>query len=405
MVVPPVELIRQPAGSRRLGDLLMAGLAGDWTNFRAAVAFVKSSGVRHLAESLAAFGRSGRIDIVVGIDHGGTSYEGLRDLMAAAGPNARLAIFHNRLPYTFHPKVYLFKSRSSGEIFMGSGNLTEGGLFTNYEAGVRLGLDLGESDQAAVLEDVEGMLNAWADPASGTVSVLDENVLEVLLHSGLVPAEADLASERRKPWQPTGSALVARGLFEARTEQRAPGIPGRQRRQRVGPGKPDKWKAAPEPAAGEAQFVPSRFVMTLQKTDVGVGQTSAGTARRSPEIFVPLSARDANPGFWEWPAAFEEDPTKRGKFDRKEVRTRFAGRTVTINMMTWPDKHDFRLRCTALRDAGEIGDILKMEKVEPGLGYEYYVEIIPQGLQEYGKHLFHCTQKIPGKSRKSFGYF
>ena len=403
MMVRPMEVIRQPAPSRRMGDLLKASLAGDWTEFRAAVAFVKSSGVRHLAESLATFGRNGRIEIVVGIDHGGTSYEGLRDLMAAVGPNARLAVFHNRLPYTFHPKVYLFKSRSSAEIFIGSGNLTEGGLFTNYEAAFRVALDLGESDQAAALGEVEGMLNAWADPASGTVVVLDETVLEVLRDSGLVPAEADLASDSRKPpGQASGFAPVAGSLFEARTETRPPSVPNRQRRRL---GELEEGKAMPEPVAGEGQFVPSRFVMTLQRTDVGVGQTSAGTARRSPEIFVPLSARDANPGFWEWPAAFEEDPAKPGKFDRKNVRTRLAGRTVAINMMTWPDRHDFRLRCAALRDAGEIGDILKMEKVKPGLGYEYYVDIVPQGLQEYGKHLFHCTQVVRGKSRKSFGYF
>ena len=37
------------------------------------------------------------------------------------------------------------------------------------------------------------------------------------------------------------------------------------------------------------------FLMTLQRTDVGVGQTTTGTSRRSPEIFVPLSARDAAP--------------------------------------------------------------------------------------------------------------
>ncbi len=403
MVVRQVEIVRQPAHSRRLGDLLQERLAGDWTDFRAALAFVKSSGTRHLAESLAAFGRNGRIDIVVGIDHGGTSYEGLRDLMAAAGPDARLAVFHNRLPYTFHPKVFLFKSRSSAEIFIGSGNLTEGGLFTNYEAGVRMDLDLDESDQAAVLGAVEGMLDTWANPASGTVSVLDENVLEMLRDSGLVPTEAELASESRKsPRQPSGFAPVTRGLFAAQSEPGPPSVPSRQHRGR---GELEEDKTAPEPVVGEAHFAPSRFVMTLQQTDVGVGQTSAGTARRSPEIFVPLSARDANPGFWDWPAAFEEDSTRPGKFGRKNVRTRFAGRTVTINMMTWPDKHDFRLRCAALRDAGEIGDILKMEKVEPGLGYEYYVEIIPHGLQEHRKHFFHCSQVVRGRSRKRFGYF
>ena len=44
-------------------------------------------------------------------------------------------VFHNPLPHTFHPKLYLFKSDDHAEMVMGSGNLTEGGLYTNYEAG------------------------------------------------------------------------------------------------------------------------------------------------------------------------------------------------------------------------------------------------------------------------------
>ena len=399
-----MELVRQPARARRLGDLLKAGLAGDWTHFRAAVAFVKSSGVKHVAEPLASFARNGRIDMIVGIDHGGTSYEGLRDLMAAVGPNARLAVFHNRLPYTFHPKIYLFKSASSAEILVGSGNLTEGGLFTNYEAAIRVALDLGESDQSVVLKDIEETLNAWADPASGTVSVLDENVLEILRDSGLVPLEEALVlGDRTSPSQPTALTAAVRGLFEARSEHRPPRVSGRQqpRHRELDVGEATSLSVV----GGGAEFVASRFVMTLQRTDVGVGQTSAGTSKRSPEIFVPLSARDANPGFWAWPAEFQEDLARPGKFDRRGVRARFAGKTVAINMMTWPDKHDFRLRSAALRDAGQVGDILKMEKVGPGLGYEYYVEIIPQGLQEHSKHLFHCTHVVRGRSRKRFGYF
>src|SRR5690606_2251346 len=58
------------------------------------------------------------------------------------------------------------------------------------------------------------------------------------------------------------------------------------------------------------------FVMTLQKTDVGTGQTTEGTSRRSPEIFIPLSARDFAPDFWGWKDSFTEDPKRLGKFDR-----------------------------------------------------------------------------------------
>ena len=111
-----MEFIHQPAPSHRLGDYVKANLSGSWTHFRAAVAFVKRSGTRHIAEAISAFARTSHVEIVAGIDHRGTSAEGLRDLLDAARPNGRVIVFHNRLPYTFHPKVYLFKSPGAAEL-------------------------------------------------------------------------------------------------------------------------------------------------------------------------------------------------------------------------------------------------------------------------------------------------
>ena len=146
-----MQFVHQPSPSDRLGDYLKDNLSGKWTHFRAAVAFVKRSGVRHVAPGLAAFARTGHVEIIAGIDHQGTSFEGLKDLLDAVSPGGRIIIFHNRLPFTFHPKVYLFKSPAAADVMIGSGNLTEGGLFTNYEAGLRFSLDRSDSRQAALL--------------------------------------------------------------------------------------------------------------------------------------------------------------------------------------------------------------------------------------------------------------
>ena len=144
--------------------------------------------------------------------------------------------------------------------------------------------------------------------------------------------------------------------------------------------------------------------MTLHKTDVGVGQATTGTARRSPEIFVPLAARDAQPGFWDWPAAFEPDPEKPGKRDRRGVRFRLGGEIVAVNMMTWPDRHDFRLRSGALRRAGRVGDILRMERADPASGYDYEVEVIRQGTEEHPIWLTQCRESVRN-SQKRYGYY
>jgi hypothetical protein len=77
-----ITLIHHPEGERRLGDLLVENLQnGGWKTFRAAVAFVKRSGVKHLAKPLKSFTAHGVSKISAGIDQGVTSAEGLTDLL------------------------------------------------------------------------------------------------------------------------------------------------------------------------------------------------------------------------------------------------------------------------------------------------------------------------------------
>ncbi len=401
-----MEFIHQPAPSNRLGDFLKDNLAGRWTHFRAAVAFVKRSGVRHVAPALTAFARTGHAEIIAGIDHRGTSSEGLRDLLHAMSPRGRIIVFHNRLPFTFHPKACLFKSSTAAEVLVGSGNLTEGGLFTNYEAALRLSLDLTEPKQAAVLQSLERVLDSWSDLSTGAALVLDEALLTRITGLGLVPSEALAISEPGDMERDVDRTRPGRsGLpFAARGEYRAPPYP----KPGAGPeaSSPGAVRAAPAPAPASlaSTFGAAGFVMTLQQTDVGVGQLTTGASRRSPEIFIPLAARDADPDFWSWPAGFVPDPGKPGKLDRRGVHVRLGSETISMNMMTWPDKHDFRLRSEALRSAGNVGDVLRMEKVEPGGGYEYYVEVVPQGTSQHPVYLALCRLPVRN-SRKRYGYY
>ena len=392
-----MEFIYQPAPDNRLGDYLKANLSasGPWTQFRAAVAFAKRSGTKHIAPSLGDFAKENQVEIIVGIDHRGTSFEGLSNLIEAVAPHGRVIVFHNRLPYTFHPKIYLFKSDTAAEVILGSGNLTEGGLFTNYEAALRLSFDLTDSIETARLRSIEDVLNAWADPARGTAHILDENLLKRLVALGLVSQESLIALEMRDSMAPQSTTagdvedeVKTEPLFAAQLEPRAPTTSRATSAEEV-----------PEPITET-----KGFVMTLQQTDVGVGQTTTGTSRRSPEIFIPLSARDANPGFWKWPDAFTRDPNRPDKLDRSNVRMSLGGQIISVNMMTWPEKRDFRLRSEALRSAGNIGDIMRMERVNTENNFEYYVEIIPKGTTQFSLYLALCTVPVRN-SKKYYGYY
>ena len=399
-----MEFIHQPSDANRLGDYLKDNLSKPWTDFRAAVAFVKRSGTRHISTALADFARASRVEFIVGIDHRGTSAEGLGDLLRAVSPRGRVIVFHNRLPITFHPKIFLFKSEIAADAVIGSGNLTEGGLFTNYEAACRLSMDLGIPKDVALLESIEQVFDGWADPSNGISHVLDDRSLALLTSMRMIPSEAVATHDTGSadPDEPEYRPAPAEFPFGVRAEPRAPAVPTRSAAMREVSSTPaDRLQTASEPSriAG-----PAGFVMTLQQTDVGVGQTRTGTSRRSPEIFIPLAARDANPDFWGWPRAFTEDPSRRGKRDREGVRMRLAGEIIVVNMMTWPDRHDFRLRSEALRSAGNVGDILRLEKVGPAADYEYYVEIIPEDTSQYPTYRSRCDRSVRN-SRKKYGYY
>ena len=404
-----MDFIRQPAEAARLGDRLKDNLAKrQWTSFRAAVAFVKRSGTRHIAPALAEFSRTADVEIIAGIDHGGTSAEGLRDLLNAVSPEGRVIIFRNRLPFTFHPKIYLFKSSSAAELMIGSGNLTEGGLFRNYEAGLHIALDLAAPSDAALLASIEQALDAWADLSADTAFVLDDDFLARLRELGLAPSETSLTtSAEGSPQQDDPDRAKAYAdPFAARPVPRAPSV----HRQRLSsPSESTKKERSAERVVDPASRpstneVRRGFLMILQKTDVGVGQSTKGTSKRSPETFVPLAARNAHPDFWDWPSAFKPDQNKPGKNDRHGVRIRLGGEIVAVNMMTWPDKYDFRLRSATLRSSGNVGDILRMEKADPSSDCDYEAEIIRRGTDRYSIYVVQCRESVLN-SKKKYGYY
>lgn len=399
-----VNFIHQPDGTIRLGDYLKTHLEQPgWTHFRAAVAFVKRSGVRHIQNSLAKFSKKASVKMSVGIDLGGTSLEGLHGLLESVKAPNQIWIYHNENQSTFHPKIYLFKNDKKADVLVGSGNLTEGGLFTNYEASFAITLNLSKKPDKTVLKYIEESLDSWSNPAQGTAQLLTPELLDELVKNDYVPKEINAREiEERTARGESGERPARVSLFKAVPVRKPPKEPS------VTTGESEKKRTAA--VIGILQSVDAQpgkstgFLMTLQKTDVGRGQITPGTSQRSPEIFIPLGARDFDPMFWGWPNAFTPDPAKRGKMDRRGVKMRIGADIVDVNMMTWPDKHDFRLRSEALRSAGNIEDILRIERADGKNGFTYYVEIIPQGTMHYEQYLFLCKNSVKN-SQKKWGYY
>ena len=222
-------------GLGQLGHYLKENLSQPWEQFRAAVAFVKRAGVHHIAERLADFSRTGQVEIIAGIDLGGTSIEGLQDLLDAVSPTGRIVVFHNRrVQHTFHPKIYLFKSpiKDKADLVVGSANLTNGGFFTNYEASLRLSLDLTDPVQKGVLRDVEQRLDSYLYPDKGLTKILDDELLGQLKECGLVLPEVTIASKQEDGRRSVAGSAASK-LFNSHAESREPLAPRLARKKKA----------------------------------------------------------------------------------------------------------------------------------------------------------------------------
>jgi len=428
-----MQFITQPFGEVRLGEFLLTHLTDpQWTSFRAAVAFVKRSGTQHIRQPLLNFTNHGTVRLSAGIDLYGTSREGLTDLLNAT-PNGQLYIYRNNGPYTFHPKVYLFKSAQHADVIVGSGNLTGGGLFTNYEASLAARLDLAVEADAVFLQVIEATLDVWSQPQVGMCYLLTPEFLEQLVAAGLVRSEAQLAAMQhaQPPAPPPGAPAAGAGagppggapaapLFVSMAVPPAPAIvqaAAQAEEVELAVEAAELPSAAVLPPPGIVPFQGAgvnSFVMTLQNTDVGVGQTTAGTSRRSPEVFIPLAALDQHPNFWTFPAQFTPDaawdaahPQHRrnglGKLDRMNVPMRI-GVVQSVRMFFNPRKGDFRLGNEALRSSGHVGDILLVRRVDPTNGFEYDIQVAPHGSPLFAQLTPFCNTTVP-HSPKHFGYF
>src|SRR6185503_19193707 len=130
-----IEVIAQPdATSSNLLESLRTTLEDARIDqFWAVTAWTNHRGLARLLPELRGFrGRTspGVATIVVGIDEGGATEQGLQ---LAANEFDHAYVFSTSDERTFHPKFYMGTGPSLARLFLGSNNLTPGGLFYNFE--------------------------------------------------------------------------------------------------------------------------------------------------------------------------------------------------------------------------------------------------------------------------------
>jgi len=360
------------------------------------------SGIYQIQDEMCKFKKGGGIiEGIVGIDHKGTSVQALIELNKICN---KLWIFHIPGYMTFHPKLYVFtKKDNSSHLMIGSNNLTLGGLFRNSEMALQIDLDLNNETDKRIFLEIENSFLRLSVDSGGSGCLCTEQLIDQLFEKGYLLDESEPADA--KPTVTTSnkgdSSKTPELPFPKVPIPSPPKSPIRMTRTKEsGKTKIDAIKSIPTPTIPVTSN--RGFVMTLKKTDVGMGQTTKGAQRRSPEVFIPLAARDADTIFWQWDSGFKEDVKKRGIFRRK-IAILISSNKVSATLMTWPEKHDFRFRTEEIRKAAQIDDILKVEISDiPGIDYE--VEIINPSDPAYPRFLTVCSNPVR-HSQKSWGYY
>jgi HKD family nuclease len=209
--LPPYRVLELALADDRFGSLTVV------------VAWGKESGLRRIRPLLSAFRkRGGTARIILGIDEGGASVEGLR---SAISDFDEATVLHDASG-TFHPKLYILDGETASVIVVGSSNLTRGGLFANYEAGVCLDLDLILEADAQVHETVTQYTKRLLDDS--TSQTLTEELIQQLLHDPRYPigTEANPKHNGIAPDQPDGSPLLFGMSQFAKHKDPAPGPAG-----------------------------------------------------------------------------------------------------------------------------------------------------------------------------------
>ena len=105
-----------------------------------AVAFLKRSGIKTIEESLMrSLDKGGKFELIVGLDFKTTDPMAMKFFIDLCKKNKDVNFYcygdksENKNDIVFHPKIYLFRNPKETVSIVGSTNLTQGGLMSNFE--------------------------------------------------------------------------------------------------------------------------------------------------------------------------------------------------------------------------------------------------------------------------------
>jgi HKD family nuclease len=214
-----MELMNQPF-TGQLGNRLIELLdVPDYHTLNIAVAFAKNSGVLRIKDSLERFRkRGGKVNVYVGVDLGGTSYEALTALLLHTDS---LNVVHSEKGQTFHAKIYQFVGKDKGLIVVGSHNLTGGGLWTNFESSAFIPVDKSSTSEAEMQKRLGAYIGELTSLEDSFMPICTQDDIDKLLQNGYVAKEV---SEQMRLAKATKQDGTRERLFGNGTSAKLPRI-------------------------------------------------------------------------------------------------------------------------------------------------------------------------------------
>ncbi len=315
------------------------------TQFTLVVAWAKESGLQRIGRLLEAFrGRGGTTHILIGIDEGGATIEGLH---AAVRDFDDALVLFDAASGTFHPKMYIIDGEAVSTVIIGSNNMTPGGLFANYEAGTCLELDLTQDGDAQVHQAVTQYIQRLRDDE--TSRPLTEELIQQLVTDPRFDIRSEAASHERDddshdvPTRDRGPSIFGRSRHGKKRDP----FPLRRRKGTTRPPTADIGGGTPVEGGSTAAVV-ARWNKRLTRSDAGRPRAGSQTtaALRFTQARHPIDQtqwfRHNLFGDEQWQA----DPSRAG---REMTTTRFD---VVINGIP-RGTHELQIKHDATREAGQ----------------------------------------------------
>jgi len=377
-------------------------------------AFVSLQTILRLKGSILSINRNGGITrLVFGIDMGGTSQEVLKEVISWRTDNR--VVKHRRPGFTFHPKLYLVEWQDKSEILIGSNNVTEGGLFRNYESSARIIYDSPDDD--ILYETAQQELNRFLDPIGDTTYIITDDFLNNLIEQGIIPSEAEARKNRNDSvTRPSRERQTGEPLFGVEDIEFPPPLPAnileglvqtvrRRRAQRRTAQQEPQVESEPQISPTDDAITPTSFYMTLSKLQ---GDNIPGEAR------IPLEALELAQEFWGWQEEYERVGNPRGGQGRVYWNWRPHWRITDVEhlentvvqevrMYFYENSSDFRFYARPLVNAGaDLGDIVRITRIAED-DVEFECVLARQGTPEYEEWINFCVNEVRNSSRR-FGY-